>query len=201
MSGEINTASNVGPIDGTDLFIQKTGVNLEFRKVGSGDAGLIISLETPDAYNYPDSCSPSPFSSPSPFPSPSPFSPAVIFTADPTGISHRILAFLDADSHMAMVPRTGVRGFTAAVTGKTPVLPGHLATKAYADVAATDKNYVHNQIRAATIWTVVHNLNKYPTVSVIDSGDTVVLGDITYNSLSQLTVTLSALSTGKVYCN
>jgi hypothetical protein len=201
MTGEINTASNIGSSPGIGLFIQKTGVNLEFRKVGSGSEALVISLSAPP-YQYPDSCSPSPLFSPSPYLSPSsPSSPALLFTADPISISHRLLADLSADDHTLLVPRTGVRGFLNPVSGKTPTLPAHLVTKAYADTAGADKNYVHNQISAATTWTVLHNLNKYPTVNVIDSGNTVVLGDIVYNSLNQLTVTLSALSTGKVYCN
>jgi hypothetical protein len=211
MTGESNTASNLSSSGGIGPFIQKINTNLEFRRLVSESDALIISLDTPDRYNYPDPCisgspSPSPGSpyvSPSPYPSPSPFSPAIVFTVHVPGVSHRLLSLgaVSADDHQYLIPRTGARGFSDVVSGQTPTSATHLATKAYVDATGSDRTYVHNQISASTSWTVVHNLNKYPTVSVIDSGSTVVLGDITYNSVNQLTVTLSALSTGKVYCN
>lgn len=65
----------------------------------------------------------------------------------------------------------------------------------------TDANYIHTQSVAATTWTVTHNLNKYPAVMIVDSANSVVIGSINYLSLNSLEVELSALSTGKVYCN
>lgn len=43
-SGEANTASNVGT-EGVGVFHQKTGINLEFRNVASGDAGVSIAYD------------------------------------------------------------------------------------------------------------------------------------------------------------
>ena len=66
--------------------------------------------------------------------------------------------------------------------------------------------YTHNQSAASATWTITHNLNKFPSVTVIDSGDSVVQGEILFNSANQLTLTFyagggtSAFS-GKAYLN
>lgn len=44
-SGEANTASNVG-VGGTGLFKQKTGVNLEFKRINAGSSKIIITDDT-----------------------------------------------------------------------------------------------------------------------------------------------------------
>ena len=69
-----------------------------------------------------------------------------------------------------------------------------------------DATYTHTQSSASATWTITHNLNKFPSVTVIDSGDSVVQGEILYNSANQLTLTFyagggtSAFS-GKAYLN
>jgi len=55
------------------------------------------------------------------------------------------------------------------------------------DVA--DLNYVHNQTEASDEWVIVHNLNKYPAVSIIDSAGDEVEGNVHYDSLNQITIT------------
>ena len=61
--------------------------------------------------------------------------------------------------------------------------------------------YVHRQDLAAKVWVITHNLNRYPSVVVIDSGNNLVLGDVIYNSLSQLTITFTSEFSGKAYLN
>ena len=61
--------------------------------------------------------------------------------------------------------------------------------------------HTHNQLAPAYDWTVIHPLNKYPSVMVVDSGDTVLEPDIRYDSASQLTVTFGAPTSGKAYLN
>lgn len=64
-----------------------------------------------------------------------------------------------------------------------------------------DKTYIHKQNSAASVWIVVHNLNKYPSVTVIDSGGSIVMGAITYNSANSLTLNFSAPFSGTAYLN
>lgn len=65
---------------------------------------------------------------------------------------------------------------------------------------ATGGSYVHNQSSSSSLWTVTHNLGYYPGgISVIDSGESIVVGDVTHTSMSQFTVSFSTAFTGKVY--
>ena len=64
-----------------------------------------------------------------------------------------------------------------------------------------DKHYTFTQIAAASTWNVTHNLKKKPSVSVVDSGDNIVYGDITYINENQLTITFTAAFSGKAYLN
>lgn len=66
---------------------------------------------------------------------------------------------------------------------------------------SVDKNYVHNQPVASAVWTVNHNLEKFPSVSVVDSGNTAVNGLVEYINLNSLTITFSAPFSGKAYIN
>lgn len=72
--------------------------------------------------------------------------------------------------------------------------------KAYVD-ERLDKNYVHTQIAAANNWTITHNLNKYPAITIVDSGGTVVIGEIEYINLNLIYVKFNGIFSGKAYCN
>jgi hypothetical protein len=63
------------------------------------------------------------------------------------------------------------------------------------------ENYVHNQQVASNSWVVSHELNKYPAVSIVNTANQAIMGDITYNSLNQLTITFTSLISGKAYIN
>lgn len=69
------------------------------------------------------------------------------------------------------------------------------------NVFTTDANHVHDQGNASATWVVTHNLNKKCSVTVVDSADTVIIGDITYNSANQVTLKFSGSFSGKAYFN
>jgi len=48
---------------------------------------------------------------------------------------------------------------------------------------------------------ITHNLSKFPSVTVVDSGNNIVIGDITYNDLNTLTINFTASFSGKAYLN
>ena len=52
-----------------------------------------------------------------------------------------------------------------------------------------DITYTHNQSTTSNTWTITHNLNRFPSVTVVDSADTIVYGTVVYNSANQLTIT------------
>ena len=60
-------------------------------------------------------------------------------------------------------------------------------------------SYVHNQSSSLATWVITHNLNYYPSVTTVDSGDSVVLGDVLYISVNSLSVSFSAAFGGKAY--
>lgn len=71
----------------------------------------------------------------------------------------------------------------------------------YDTARSGDKTYIHTQGSALDVWTIEHNLGKYPSVSVVDSGGSVVYGNIDYIDNDSLTVTFAAPFGGKAYLN
>ncbi len=67
--------------------------------------------------------------------------------------------------------------------------------------ATGDKTYVHNQRQASREWTVTHNLNKMPSVTVVDSAGTQVIGDVLYLDSNRVMLRFSGAFAGKAYCN
>lgn len=61
--------------------------------------------------------------------------------------------------------------------------------------------YIHNQITPSTSWVINHLLNKYPSVSVIDSSGNLVITDVVYINTMSLSVNFSSAFGGKAYLN
>jgi hypothetical protein len=61
--------------------------------------------------------------------------------------------------------------------------------------------YIHTQIAADDSWVIDHGLDKYPSVTIVDSGGTQVEGDVTYPSADRVIVTFTAPFGGKAYLN
>jgi hypothetical protein len=64
-----------------------------------------------------------------------------------------------------------------------------------------DKNYVHNQPVASVTWNVQHNLNKFPSVTMVLSTGQKGYGDVTYVDENNLTITFASAESGKAYIN
>ena len=75
-----------------------------------------------------------------------------------------------------------------------------IGNKTSADLGI-DQTYVHNQSRASAEWTIHHGLNKYPSVSVVDSAGSVVFGDVQYIDDNNLVCRFSSAFSGKAYLN
>ncbi len=61
--------------------------------------------------------------------------------------------------------------------------------------------YVHTQSSPAATWTISHNLGRRPSVTVVDSAGSVVIGEVTYLSDNSLRVEFSAGFSGQAYLN
>ncbi len=64
-----------------------------------------------------------------------------------------------------------------------------------------DKNYIYNQPTPSTSWTIQHNLNKFPSVSVVNNNNVLMYGETTYTDLNNLTINFSAGFSGIAYLN
>ena len=64
-----------------------------------------------------------------------------------------------------------------------------------------DLHYTHNQTSAQTTWTITHNLGKFPSVTVVDSARSVVVGEVNMNTINQIEITFTAAFSGKAYLN
>lgn len=67
--------------------------------------------------------------------------------------------------------------------------------------AGGDKTFTFAQAIASREWTIQHGLNKYPSVTVVDSGDNIVLGDVEYIDLNNCVCRFNAPFSGKAYLN
>lgn len=64
-----------------------------------------------------------------------------------------------------------------------------------------DKFFAFRQGTASDTWTVVHNLNKYPSVTVVDSTGRVVVGGTQYLDSNTVVLTFSGAFSGVAYLN
>ena len=64
-----------------------------------------------------------------------------------------------------------------------------------------DKTFEYTQVAPSATWNIQHNLGKFPSITVIDTLDTVVVGQYTYIDNNNVTLTFSAGFAGKAYLN
>lgn len=60
---------------------------------------------------------------------------------------------------------------------------------------------VHTQAEPAARWSIAHDLNRYPSVTVIDSAGGEVEGDVAYLDSNRIQLDFSAPFAGKVFIN
>jgi hypothetical protein len=61
--------------------------------------------------------------------------------------------------------------------------------------------YVHHQIAPDTTWVIAHNLDRHPTVTIVDSAGSVVVGDVQYLDSNTVLAQFNAAFSGKAYLN
>lgn len=64
-----------------------------------------------------------------------------------------------------------------------------------------DKNFVYTQSVAASTWNVQHDLDKFPSVSIVNDDNTQVFGSVEYVDNNNLIITFTAPFSGKAYMN
>ena len=85
---------------------------------------------------------------------------------------------------------------------------GNLTDKLFYDFAVftlsvgkKDAFFEFTQGVPSATWNITHNLGKFPSITVVDTGNTVVIGEYTYINNNQVTLTFSSPFPGKAYLN
>lgn len=69
------------------------------------------------------------------------------------------------------------------------------------DEETDDKFFMYEQRVASNVWVIEHNLNKYPSVTIVDSAGTVIIGQVIYVDSDTIVVTFNIKLTGTVFLN
>lgn len=72
----------------------------------------------------------------------------------------------------------------------------------YPDINVDPVNHVkyyHDQPSANSTWTIYHNLNFYPNVTVLNSSNQTIEADIQYLDVNSVRIVMNASTSGKAY--
>lgn len=64
-----------------------------------------------------------------------------------------------------------------------------------------DKFFLFKQMESKDEWIINHKLKKYPSVTIIDSAGTNVIGEVTYLDENSLRINFSSIMSGKAFLN
>jgi ribosomal protein L35AE/L33A len=81
------------------------------------------------------------------------------------------------------------------------VLSYDSATSLWVNEAVLPETFVFTQGSPSSTWNITHTLNKFPSVSVVDSANNEVEGDVHFIDVNNLTITFSSSFAGKAYLN
>ena len=62
-------------------------------------------------------------------------------------------------------------------------------------------SHIHTQDVPAAQWTINHNMGKFPSVTIVDSSNSEVIGEVSFTSNNQVVLTFSGAFSGKAYLN
>lgn len=61
--------------------------------------------------------------------------------------------------------------------------------------------YIHDQIFSSKSWIIEHNMEKYPSVSIVDTAGNLVVGNVEYETNNRIIVSFMSEFSGKAYLN
>lgn len=65
----------------------------------------------------------------------------------------------------------------------------------------SDSNYIHDQYTPEDVWEINHNLNKFPTIQIVDSSNKIVEGYIEHENENKSIAMFNGKFSGKAICN
>ena len=75
----------------------------------------------------------------------------------------------------------------------------NLVTVRLVGAAGNTRRHVHTQGAASTSWVITHTLGGKPSVTIVDSADTLVVGTVIYDSNTRITVNFTVPFSGFAY--
>lgn len=125
-------------------------------------------------------------------------------TDDPNNFATYVISNISSglNENFATFTVSYIEGSGSLIIGKHYAI-SHLAAK-----GANDKNYVfptdgvsYHSFSGGSSFTITHSLNKYPSVTVIDSAGSEVIGDIQHTSKNSFNITFNANQSARVFVN
>ena len=112
------------------------------------------------------------------------------------GINAVDLRLIDSDG--VDVSTTKFKGVGNLINITTPI-----NNQINIEALASDANFIYsgNQNVASTTWTIVHNLNKYPSVTVVDTAVQTIYGRVDYPLQSKVVITFANPIKGLAFLN
>jgi hypothetical protein len=83
----------------------------------------------------------------------------------------------------------------------TQVESGVIYTNEIIVSVGNEVTYVHVQLATRSTWTIIHNLHSRPSVTVVDTSGTVMVGEVVYISDDEIHVNFTEGRSGKAYLN
>lgn len=74
-------------------------------------------------------------------------------------------------------------------------------TKSQGVATVTSITYIHEQGISSDTWTIEHNLNKFPSVTLVDTAGTQFQGRVEYIDENNCIVYMNGATKGKAYLN
>lgn len=73
--------------------------------------------------------------------------------------------------------------------------------KKITDSLVGSSTYIHDQGIASNTWVINHNLDKKPSITIVDSADNVIEGKETYIDENTIQIEFNSIFKGKAYLN
>jgi hypothetical protein len=86
-------------------------------------------------------------------------------------------------------------------TGADSTVPGPIGPEGPPGPSGAETTYIFTQVTASVTWNIVHNLGRYPSVTVVDTGNSEIIPNVFYVSADELTLSFGAATSGKAYLN
>jgi hypothetical protein len=87
-------------------------------------------------------------------------------------------------------------------TDKIYILKGGITNECWVTFESTQvTTFVFTQASSSNRWEINHKLGKFPSVTVVDSAGTTVIGDVQYIDNNNVVIEFSSPFTGKAYLN